>query len=270
MIKGGCSDTNEVEINMEKQISCPTCGASFSEELPRCPYCGTMYYKGSEKEYLNKLNDVKDDLEDLSDIGKSEATAAIRKRFKVTMIILAVIIVLLGGALVLYRIIDNRMYNRSYEKDYLWLNEHTPELDAMYNENRYEDLLEYYYSLLEEDIDAPIYLWEHYNILRVMATIKQINNSYEYSTYLPDKKDPYVGLLAGACELTGELEDKYIPLTKSELAIISPLAEKAFIKVKEIIPYDHDLFEQMRNEYNIVEYDNVKKYVDEHWEEIHR
>ena len=39
-------------------MMCPNCGASFSEDEPRCPYCGTLNPGGAEIEYLPRARSV--------------------------------------------------------------------------------------------------------------------------------------------------------------------------------------------------------------------
>lgn len=46
---------------------CKNCGAHFDDLLPKCPYCGEFHYAGAQKEYMDHLEDMKDDLEDLSE-----------------------------------------------------------------------------------------------------------------------------------------------------------------------------------------------------------
>ena len=44
---------------MDKKIVCPSCGAEFETDKVKCPFCGTIYYKAAEAEYMDKLEDVK-------------------------------------------------------------------------------------------------------------------------------------------------------------------------------------------------------------------
>ena len=41
-----------------KKIICSSCGAEFEDTLPKCPYCGSLNYKGAEAEYLGKLESM--------------------------------------------------------------------------------------------------------------------------------------------------------------------------------------------------------------------
>lgn len=41
---------------------CKTCGAEYDEALVRCPYCGTASASAEEEEYMDTLEEVRDDL----------------------------------------------------------------------------------------------------------------------------------------------------------------------------------------------------------------
>ena len=43
-----------------KKIICNSCGAEFEDTLPKCPYCGSLNYKGAEAEYLGKLEGMRE------------------------------------------------------------------------------------------------------------------------------------------------------------------------------------------------------------------
>ena len=42
--------------------NCKTCGGEYDESLVRCPYCGTAYAPAEEEEYMDELEEVRDDL----------------------------------------------------------------------------------------------------------------------------------------------------------------------------------------------------------------
>lgn len=46
----------------DNKILCKTCGAEYDVSLVRCPYCGTAYAPAEETEYMDKLEDIREDL----------------------------------------------------------------------------------------------------------------------------------------------------------------------------------------------------------------
>ena len=55
-----------------KKIICSSCGAEFEDTLPKCPYCGSLNYKGAEAEYLGKLESMRQDMQQLEQVPEKE------------------------------------------------------------------------------------------------------------------------------------------------------------------------------------------------------
>ena len=81
-------------------VRCTSCGGEFDAHEPKCPYCGTMYEPGAEEHYMNRLGDIREDMEDLSSLALpetgSELKQAAKKTLKTLIIIVAAIAILLG------------------------------------------------------------------------------------------------------------------------------------------------------------------------------
>ena len=73
-----------------RNVICESCGAGFDASLVRCPYCGTAYEPAAEEEYMDKLEDVR---EDLSKHTK-DADNATKKTFKKILLAAIIVIVL--------------------------------------------------------------------------------------------------------------------------------------------------------------------------------
>lgn len=63
-----------------KKITCPACGAEYEDTLPKCPYCDLINYKGAEKEYLEKLEGVRQDMSELADVPEEAVKAELKKQ----------------------------------------------------------------------------------------------------------------------------------------------------------------------------------------------
>ena len=123
---------------MKQLIHCKSCGAEFEEDLPKCPYCGTLNYKGAEQEYLNKLENIREGMEDLQEVPEDEVKKEIKQRGKfIGKVILIIGILIIGLALLLYWI--NRSPERDRKEDYLWMQENFPIMDELYEDENYED-----------------------------------------------------------------------------------------------------------------------------------
>ena len=54
------------------QVKCFNCGAVHSVDDPRCPYCGALNPVGAEKAYMNELDDLKDETDQLAEDAEDD------------------------------------------------------------------------------------------------------------------------------------------------------------------------------------------------------
>ena len=69
-----------------KKIICSSCGAEFEDTLPKCPYCGSLNYKGAEAEYLGKLESIRQDMQQLEQVPEKELKKKLKKKQKLNKI----------------------------------------------------------------------------------------------------------------------------------------------------------------------------------------
>lgn len=163
---------------MAKLVVCNSCGAQFSNEEPKCPYCGTMNYDGAEKEYFEKLEDIREGVEELNTVPVQETKAELKKQGKLIKKVVIVVLVLaavLGGIIFL----QEKSYDRDEKADFLWREENYPKMNAMYEEEQYEELVAFYRQAEEED--KPVYMWEHAEFVRAYDHVQCY---YEYEEFL--------------------------------------------------------------------------------------
>lgn len=61
-------------------IHCTACGAAFAYGELKCPYCGNVHTYGAEKDYMEKLQEMRDDLRTIAEEEASpEADASLEK-----------------------------------------------------------------------------------------------------------------------------------------------------------------------------------------------
>ncbi len=140
--------------------NCLSCGAEINDSMPRCPYCGTMIAEGAQKEYMEKLSDIREDMEALGSVPAGELRAEFRRqgRRMCRIITAAVIVTLLIAALFLWQ--ESR-WDRDHTADYIWENQNFPYLSELYEAGHYEALLEPVLSAMDED--RSIWNWEYYD-----------------------------------------------------------------------------------------------------------
>ncbi len=147
---------------------CKNCGADFDDNLPKCPYCGAFSYAGAEKEYMERLDDLKEDLEELQETVPELYTEELKKQAqhvkRTLLIVCAVVAVLALGIFGLTRLSDS-FYEYDSKAALLFAKEAYPVADEYYAAGDYEGLLEFYQTSIEENENADFYNWEHYPFL---------------------------------------------------------------------------------------------------------
>lgn len=162
------------------KIKCRECGALIDEQVERCPYCGAINENGAEEKYMQDMDALRDNLEDLGDIPKEEITQEVQKHLKFTgktVVLTLVAVAIVAVVLLLY---NKRwdIYMRIYEvtqdtrnadarEQLLWENENYPQLDAWYEEGNYDALLDFYRenSYVDSGIQYNLSSWSHYSLL---------------------------------------------------------------------------------------------------------
>ncbi len=162
------------------KIKCRECGALIDEQVERCPYCGAINETGAEEKYMQDMDALRDNLEDLGDIPKEEITQEVQKHLKFTgktVVLTLVAVAIVAVVLLLYnkrwdiymRIYEVTQHTRSADarEQLLWENENYPQLDAWYEEGNYDALLDFYRenSYVDSGIQYNLSSWSHYSLL---------------------------------------------------------------------------------------------------------
>ncbi len=73
---------------MENMIECASCGAAYPASKVRCPYCGTADDLAAEKEYMEQLKEVKNEMEAHTEDGEKAVSKGIGKTVGVFLIVI--------------------------------------------------------------------------------------------------------------------------------------------------------------------------------------
>ena len=147
---------------------CKNCGAHFDDNLPECPYCGAFHYAGARKEYMGKLEGMREDLDDLHETVPEMYAAELKKQGKHARKIVLIILAVLGAlALLLFGVSSfmDSLYKTDAKAELLFTKEAFPIADEYYAAGDYEGLLEFYQTSIEENENASFYNWDHYQFL---------------------------------------------------------------------------------------------------------
>ncbi len=149
---------------MEKhELICPSCGAVMEEHEAKCPYCGNINVPAAEREYMNKLYQMKDTLEQLPEESleyqKKRMTSSVKKLFMI--LITGFMILLAFWNFLAWRETQERKQQReNFEENQAWLEEYSPILDEWYENGEFDKIAVFKYQSLENE-GRGISLWNH-------------------------------------------------------------------------------------------------------------
>ena len=139
---------------------CQYCGAEIDDSMPKCPYCDRMIAQGAEAEYMEKLYDIHEDMEELREMPMEAVKEEVRHQGKrMKKIVIATLIVVCIIAVVFF--LQEKKYDRDHTEDYIWEEENFPVMTEMYENEEYDELMLFIERAWEED--RSVWNWEHYD-----------------------------------------------------------------------------------------------------------
>ena len=141
------NETKPALRKTEKTVVCRSCAASFSADLPQCPYCGTMNLPAAEQAYMNKLEGIRGDLSELHEQTKRDMKTGFRKLQK-RLIVIGVLIALLLGGLAVHDLVRQKQENLRDKEEIVWQLDNIPRLDRLYENGDYDELAVLYEEFL--------------------------------------------------------------------------------------------------------------------------
>lgn len=204
----------EAKVN-NGEVVCRNCNGVFHIDEPKCPYCGVINPAGAEKEYMEKLYDIKEDTEDLAEVARDEVEEGLKHHSKRIIKFVAIALFIVAAILILFnRFINNEedMAVREYRAREAFRENYFGQLNKLYDEEKDDELLEYSFSLIEEPGYDAIYNWEHYGYLDAYyayTDMKMCEELYKKSGELDD----LAFAVYSAIDLTRDTYTPYRPET---------------------------------------------------------
>lgn len=158
-----------------KKITCECCGADFDEMLPKCPYCDSTNLKGAEAAYMEKLEDVRSDMEDLAQIPVRETKKELKKQTKLIACIIGILLIVFAILVVvelIYGGFGEDMSQQEKQEEYLWKQENYAKFDDIFEQGNDDTLLNMYYQAVSEG--KPVFEWEHSDYCTTVARYKDM------------------------------------------------------------------------------------------------
>lgn len=263
-------ETVEKEI-AEKKIVCSSCGASFDKNLSKCPYCETLNVPAAEAEYMEKLEDVRENLDDLQAVPTQEVKEAIDRSgryMRRVVVIVAVVVLLVVAISGVYGWIDNAILADAdlTTEEYLWQEENFPKWDTLHAEGRYEELMAEFYAAGEDG--HSVMDWKNYAFCDMYDTIV----SAEEHIAKDEEKgklsmNSYSLLMREQWTIMGM--ETYGDFSEEELAVLRPMAEPVMEDFETRWGFTEEEYDEMYQEFvereGYVSFDTIDAFL-EVWE----
>ena len=244
-----------------KKIICSSCGAEFEDTLPKCPYCGSLNYKGAEAEYLGKLESMRQDMQQLEQVPEKELKKKLKKKQK---FVIKLLILLAALAAILAVIVFRVQYiePRDARADYLWEKENFPILDRLYQEKDLEALMDFYEQAVEEN--RTIDRWEHSGIFRWLMSCRDAREYLALEQSGETLNEYQQALLLDDYWMMRGLDYSEVILTEKDREYIRPYVEATLNSLADRYTFtaeEEKKFEDsLRNNYGYPRYEDCEEY----------
>lgn len=239
-------------------VTCSACGATYPITNRYCPFCGSVNELGDELEFQNKLEDIREDLEDLEDASeeaiKDEAQSSIRMvgKFVINAAVLVGIIAIITIILTFYR---KRINEKRETKELFWSQNEYEKLDELYEKDDMEALRDYYYDFYTYEYDAnhSIAGWDHGLIVTAFMDYSDILRTLELVEKYPENaEDQKAELFAETAKLletdyeASDYNNKLNDKDRDKIAAYKKKAEEILKEYYHLTPDDlKDMYEDL-------------------------
>ena len=261
------------DLSAVKMVYCSACGAEFMDNRDRCPACGMIYEPAAERIYMDKLQGIRDDVDNLGLIPGQETVKEIKKTGKkVTIILISILLVagVLFGIFYLVSNYQNIRYEAQLQRNNVWAGETFPRWDEMYDNGEYEALVEEYIEAGKEKYQ--VWNYQHSDFLSILSDIQSADFYYESYKNGAHNDSVCTLLLDYYFHITCR-EDRRHKLTEKELEYVAEDRAIAVERLQEIFHMTPDeewelLAVNPDDSNDYLSWDKLKAYVKEHRDEF--
>lgn len=251
---------------------CDNCGASYDEGLPKCPYCGAIEPNAAEAEYMDKLKNVKANLNRVDDMAVADFKAEFFQFLKAFLIAAAIASTIgvsfylamskanIGSKIMSRAEVDDQI------SDILCFREYLTEWDEMYEAGKYDELCD---SLTEARKKTHFfynnpYYYFYIPYYTMCSSEETITNEVPDNSY-----GLYVILYSYAnavCEYNRFAEAEYETGKEALEAKLDEIKQE-MLKIPQFSEEVLEEFEKAAFDGDRVDIDSVKTFTEERWGE---
>lgn len=181
------SNVENLAKENNRLIRCQSCASLIEYSARFCPYCGSTNEIGDELSYQDKLEDIREDMEELGDIPdkviKDEVMTS-AKRLKKMAIVAATVLVVIFIIYMVASVYRSRSEDVKIKEQIAWERENYGTMDELYEADDFDAIREFYknyYLTLEWEKHSMSY-WEHdyfMSVYEIYAHMNDILNTIE-------------------------------------------------------------------------------------------
>ena len=257
---------------MSSMYKCPNCGAEMDKKEPKCPFCGYINEEGAEKQYMEKLDDVRERLDNVDEEAAAEYGRSYKKMIRIIVITVVVLAILTAIGFGLYRVVENKVMERGNAsgedalKEMTWQKENFPKFDELYEAEKYDELTDLFYG--PECEGHSLYDYKHYDFLRLYLYYQETRHRIERVDDIGWTETDANLVMLDSFTLYYELyKSGYEKLDPDEIERIEPVREYMAGIIHDRFGYTDEDMERLRkrvlNDYDNIEYDRCAKVVKE-------
>ena len=156
---------------------CGNCGGEITDKDAYCPYCGVMNVRAAETEYMEKLEDIRENTEKLGDEGGRHTKKEVRRVGKLAVIIFAIVAVLVLGLFVFSWAMDHFFYGngRDARDEAAFKEKYFPKLEELYASGDMDATCDYLNEIGGEDGAEVLQMWPHYKYISYYMDYKIVH-----------------------------------------------------------------------------------------------
>ncbi|NCB93640.1 MAG: zinc ribbon domain-containing protein [Clostridia bacterium] len=250
---------------------CSSCGAQLKDTDARCPYCGTINPIGAEAEYMDKLEDIREDTEHLADIPPEEYTRSLKTQshfaLKIALIVVGIcifIFLLFTGI----RLIGEHSEKKQIRQEIAFEKEYLPKLNEIYALGDDDKTLEYLNELYEMDGSTALGNWKHstyFYYYSLYLDVLHLREMFKDGTY--EEPDLRNGFFSGLTLYFDEIfYMEYENLTAEELSKVESFKKESMEMFTQDMGYTEeeisDVYQSLLDD-DFISYKLFEDYIEE-------
>ena len=153
---------------MRQLVTCPNCGAEFSNAEAKCPYCGTLNPSGAESAFMHELEGIRDDTDALDDAVQRDLKADFGHSAKRVVLIVVAVIVIVASLATVFKVVNDGEEQRAlhdYQVREAFRDRYFTTFDELYEKGDDAALSEYVWSLTDDPGFDAVFYWNHVGYL---------------------------------------------------------------------------------------------------------